>query len=75
MNEELTQEEKQAIWAAGWLVSQGNPIRKIHGKWMLVEEAASTFPNDDNDLVKFATDQGMDLPPELVGPKDGGLER
>jgi len=66
MNEELTLKEKQAIWAAGWLASQGNLI-KHWDEWQRITPAGYITIYSDAELIAYTTDQGMVLPPELVG--------
>ena len=52
---ELTQEEKQAIFAKGWLVDMAS--RMVNGEQYKM----------DMSIIAYAQEKGMVLPPELAG--------
>jgi hypothetical protein len=72
---ELTQEKKQAIWAAGCLARSGYTVEQPGQEWQISYRDAGYRTFTDAELIAYATEYGMELPPELVGPKAGGLER
>jgi hypothetical protein len=68
MNEELTQEQKQAIWSAGWLADRGySLLRPLNEAWTHDALLGKSQTFSDAELIAYAKEKGMELPPELVG--------
>jgi hypothetical protein len=66
-NNELTQEKKQEIWAAGWLADRGYSVVNRYGAWAhdALLGKSQTFTPDE--LIAYAQEKGMEMPTELVG--------
>jgi hypothetical protein len=59
----MTQEQKQAIWVAGWLLDRQIFVRKfIKSGWSLNHY---TVWKSDAELIQYAKEKGMELPAEL----------
>jgi hypothetical protein len=68
MNNELTQEQKQAIWAAGWLAMKAIPVFKAGmGLGWLIPNVSTFF--SDAELIAYAQEKGMEIPAELQGKR------
>jgi len=67
----MTQEQKQAIWAAGWL-AKGH---LTHALWHLTREDGTTGDYSDTELIQYAKKKGMELPAELTGVEADVIER
>jgi hypothetical protein len=66
----MTQEQKQAIWAAGWLIQncyEVEPLGETHSQWQTSKDNGDYRDHSDAELIQYAKEKGMELPAELTG--------